>query len=97
MIHHIVCFRFLPGTTNDQIAAAEAALLGMAGRVPEIRSIHWGPNLAPSVGEYSHVLVVAVDDMPAVLRYAEHPVHQQVVTEFIAPIREARLALDVEV
>ncbi len=97
MIHHIVCFRFQPGTTNDQIAAAEAALLGMAGKIPEIRAIHWGANLAPSVGEYSHVLVVAVDDMPAVLRYSEHPVHQQVVSEFLAPIREARLALDVEV
>lgn len=97
MIHHIVCFRFVPGTTNDQIAAAEDALRGMVGQVPDIRALHWGPNLAPSVGDYSHVLVVELDDMPAVLRYSEHPVHLQVVSEFIAPIREARLALDVEV
>jgi hypothetical protein len=29
-------------------------------------------------------------------RYLAHPVHQQVVSDQIAPVREARLALDIE-
>lgn len=96
MIHHIVCFRFNPGTAEENIAAAGDALLAMQGKIPEIRRVHWGPNFAPSAGEYSHVLTVIMDDMPAVSRYLEHPVHVKTVADAIAPIRAARLAIDVE-
>lgn len=96
MILHIVCFRFHPGTAEERIAAAGDALRAMQGKIPEIRRIHWGPNFAPSAGEYSHVLTVIVDDMTAVDRYLEHPVHVKTVSEVIAPIRAARLAIDVE-
>jgi hypothetical protein len=96
MIHHIVCLRFREGTTADQIAAAGDALLGMQRTIPDIRAVRWGPNLAPSAGEYSHVLVVALDDMAAVSRYLEHPAHVDVVSTYLAPIRDARLALDIE-
>jgi hypothetical protein len=95
MIHHLVCIRFKAGTTPEQIARAGAALLGLRGRIPESRALRWGPNFAPSAGEYSHVLTVILDDMAAVNRYLADPVHVQVVAEAIAPIREARLALDV--
>lgn len=96
MIHHIVCFRFRPDTSAERIAAAAAALLAMEGKIPEVRGVRWGQNLAPSTAEYTHVLTVMADDMAAVARYLEHPVHQDVVARFIAPIREARLAIDVE-
>ncbi|MDZ4863634.1 MAG: Dabb family protein [Gemmatimonadota bacterium] len=96
MIHHIVCFRFKPGTAPAQIAEAGAGLLGMAGRIPGIRAIRFAPNLAPSATEYSHVLTVALDDMAAVQRYGDHPAHLETVARFLAPIREARLALDIE-
>jgi hypothetical protein len=58
--------------------------------------VHFGPNLGPSVKEYSHVLIVTCDDMGAVQRYLDHPVHRNTVAQFIGPIREARLAVDVE-
>jgi hypothetical protein len=43
------------------------------------------------------VLTVKLDDMAAVQRYSDHPVHVETVARFLAPIREARLALDIEV
>ena len=58
--------------------------------------MRWTRNLAPSAAEYPWVLTVKVDDMAAVDRYTAHPVHQQVVAEYLAPVREARLALDIE-
>ena len=97
MILHVVAFRFRPGTAEAVIEAAGEALLAMEGSVPEIREIRWAPNLAPDASEYPHVLTVLLDDMAALERYAAHPVHQGVVTEFLVPIREARLALDIEV
>lgn len=96
MIYHIVCFRFKPGTPAESITAAGAALRAMNGKVPEIRSVRWGPNLGPSATEYSHVLTVVLDDMQGVARYLEHPVHQETVARHLAPIREARFAIDVE-
>ena len=96
MIHHIVCFRFKPDTPPERVAAAGTALRGMRGRIPEIRDLSWGPNLAPGAAEYPWVLTVVMDDMAAVGRYLEHPHHQQVVAEYLAPFREARLALDIE-
>ena len=96
MIHHIVCFRFKPGTSVERIDAAGAALERLPARILEIRSVRWGLNLAPSTGEYSNVLTVVLDDMAAVEHYLAHPDHQAIVNEHLAPIREARLALDIE-
>jgi hypothetical protein len=79
------------------IEAAGDALLAMEGTIPEIREIRWAPNLAPDTGDYTHVLTVLLDDMEALERYAVHPDHKRVVAEFLVPIREARLALDIEV
>jgi hypothetical protein len=97
MVYHIVCFRFHDGVTAAQIAAAGDALLGMRSRIPDIRDVRWGLNLAPSAGEFSHVLTVVLDDMAAVNRYLEHPAHLQTVAQFLAPIRAARLAIDIEI
>ena len=96
MILHLVLIRFKPGVASEAIARAGSALLAMRGRIPEIRDVRWGPNLGPSAGDYPYVLAVTADDMAAVQRYLDHPVHVQTIAEFVAGIREARLAIDVE-
>jgi hypothetical protein len=97
MIHHIVPFRFKPGTSEPAIAALRTALLAMPAQIPDIRGIDFGVNQAPGSAEYTHALVVGFDDMAAVLRYGDHPHHKAVIAEHIAPIREARMAVDVMV
>ena len=97
MIHHIVLFSFKPGTPAGSIAAAGAALEQMPAQIPDIRWIRFGINQARGTSEYSHALIVGLDDMAAVDRYAGHPHHKAVIAEFLAPIRDARLAVDVEV
>ena len=96
MIRHVVLFRFRADATAAQVEAAGEALRGMRGRIPEVRAVTWGPNLAPSAAEWPWVLVVTVDDMAAVQRYVDHPVHADIVARLLAPYREARLAVDVE-
>ena len=96
MILHLVLFRFKPGTGSEAIAAAGGALLSLQGKIPDIRAIRWGPNLAADSLEYSHGLVVALKDMAAVERYRDHPAHREVVAKYLAPIRESRLAADLE-
>jgi hypothetical protein len=96
MIRHVVLFRYRPDATADQLARAGRELLALRGRIPEIRAIAYGRNLAPSAAEWPWVLTVELDDMAAVQRYADHPAHVACVRDAIAPIREARLAVDVE-
>jgi hypothetical protein len=96
MIHHVVLFRFAPDTTPSQIAAARDALHALNGVIPDVRDIAFGANLADSSAEYSHCLLVVLDDMAAVQRYVDHPAHVSAVQAFLGPIREARLAVDFE-
>jgi len=97
MIHHVVLFRFNEGVSEAQVAEAGAALEGLAGRIAEIRGLAFGRNQAPSASEWPWVLVVRLDDMAAVQQYSDHPAHVDVVQRVLAPIRAARLAVDVEV
>lgn len=97
MILHLVLLRFRSDADPALIQQAGDALLAMQSAIPEIRDITWGPNLGPSAEEYSHVLTVTMDDMPAVRRYLKHPAHESTVAEHVAAIREARLAVDVEI
>ncbi len=97
MVHHIVLFQFTASATPGQLVEAAAALEAMKDGIPEIQAVRFGPNLGPSAGEYSHVLLVTCEDMGAVQRYLDHPVHRQTVDRYLGPIREARLAADLEV
>ncbi|MGE0352117.1 MAG: Dabb family protein [Gemmatimonadales bacterium] len=97
MILHLVLFRLKPDTPPARLAEVERAILAMKERIPEIRDIKWGPNLGPSAGEYTHIAVVTCDDMAAVQRYLDHPVHKETVQRYIHPIREGRIAADVYV
>ena len=96
MIQHIVLFKLKDSATPGQIVEAGDALLAMKNGIPEIKAIHFGPNLGPSVKEYSHLLMVTCEDMGAVQRYLDHPVHRDTVGKFIGPIRDGRLAADLE-
>lgn len=96
MIQHTVLLRFRDSTTLAQIDAARAGLLALEGTIPEVRGVAFGPNLAPSREEWPWVLVVRCDDMAAVERYLAHPAHVDVVNRLLVPIREARLAVDVD-
>lgn len=97
MIHHVVLFRWIASATPEQVATAGSALLGMKGKIPEVQSVAFGPNLAESRTEYTHALLVVVDDMDAVKRYVDHPHHVHVAKTYLLPIREARLAIDFDV
>ena len=96
MIRHIVLFRFTTDATAAQIESAGAALQSMRGAVPELHEITFGPNLGPNAAEWPYVLIATIDDMPALERYLVHPLHVETVGRHVAPIRAARLAIDVE-
>ena len=96
MILHVVLFRFKPGVDAATIKRTGEALLAMKAGIPEVRRVTWGPNFAPSAPDYPYVLTITVDDMAAVQRYLDHPVHVETIAKHVAPIRDGRLAIDIE-
>jgi len=96
MILHVVLFRFKPGVDAATIKRTGEALLAMKAGIPEVHRITWGPNFAPSASDYPYVLTITVDDMAAVQRYLDHPVHVETIAKHVAPIRDGRLAIDIE-
>lgn len=97
MILHLVLFRFRAGTPAAAIDSARDGLLALRRSISEIRSIAWSRNLGPSASDYPYALSVTLDDMAAVERYLNHPAHVDTVARLLAPFREARLAVDIEV
>jgi hypothetical protein len=91
-----VLLQFRSDTSPDQVVALREGLYGLRGAIPGIRHLSFGPNLAPGADEWPWVLVVHVEDMSALKRYAEHPAHRKVVQVLLTPIRQERLAVDVE-
>ena len=95
MIKHVVLVKVKPGTTQEKIDAMVAGYNSMKTAIPELVSWSMGPNLRGD-GEYSHAMVAVVEDLEALQRYVEHPLHQKVSAELGRPIFETRVIGDYE-
>ncbi len=78
-IHHMVMFKWKEGTTAEQEAAIEAALVGLKTKVPGIVSLTYGKQnstegVATAKG-YHHGLSVVFENAAARDAYLPHPDH----------------------
>ena len=78
MILHLATFTWNDSVTDDDVAAATAALIEMSQGIPELRSYLAGPNLRvrPSAADYA--VAALVDDETALETYLDHPAHKAV-------------------
>ena len=89
-------FRWTPTWTDDQRVAVENALGELPGVVPTIRSYHFGSDIGVNEGNFDFVVVADFDDVEGFLVYRDHPQHQRVIAELIAPVIETRNAVQYE-
>ena len=89
-------FRWTPNWTDDQRVAVENALGELPGVVPTIRSYHFGSDIGVNEGNFDFVVVADFDDVEGFLVYRDHPQHQRVIAELIAPFIETRTAVQYE-
>jgi hypothetical protein len=92
-----VLLQITAAANPDQVVALREGLLALPASIPEIRRLSFGPNLAAGAEAWPWVLVVELDDMAALARYADHPAHRRVLDKLLNPIRQDRLAVDVGV
>jgi hypothetical protein len=96
MIRHVAVFCWLEGTTADQVAAVTAGLAGLPAEVPSIRAYAHGPDLQLGEGRWDYAVVAEFDDAAGYQAYVDHPAHQAVANERIAPIRADRAHVQLE-
>ena len=95
MIRHTVVFRFAEGTPAERVQAIREALMGLPGRVPEVRSFSCGGDLGLREGNADFAIVAEFDDEDGWRAYQDDPEHQRIIRELISPVVEQRLAAQI--
>jgi len=95
VIRHTVVFRFAEGTPAERVQAIREALMGLPGRVPEVRSFSCGGDLGLREGDADFAIVAEFDDEDGWRAYQDDPEHQRIIRELIAPVTEQRLAAQI--
>jgi len=90
MITHAVLFK-LKDPSNIQ--KTREVLLGMDGKIPQIRNLEVGVDVVRSQRSYDLALITRFDSMEDLQAYQVHPVHVEVLN-YITSVRESVVAVD---
>lgn len=95
MLRHVVMFRWVEGSTPDQITSVSEHLDTLPGAIPEIARYEHGPDAGINQGNFDYVVVGDFATEADYLVYRDHPVHQRVIVEVLAPLIALRSAVQV--
>lgn len=93
MLRHVVVFRFREGTPAEAVSAIAEGLGGLPAAIPEIRAYRFGADLGIVDGNFEFAVTADFADADDFAVYRDHPQHQQVITELIAPHVDTRSAV----
>ena len=97
MLRHVVLFTWTEDTGPETRSATVAALRRLPEEVGGMTSFAVGPDAGLREGNAHTALVADFPDVAAWQRYADHPVHLQVIADHVKPILAARSAVQYEV
>jgi hypothetical protein len=93
MIRHVVMFRFKDGTSPAAVTAIAEGLGGLPAAIPEIAEYRFGSDIGVNDGNFDFAVVADFADTADYLVYRDHPLHQALIRERIAPHVDARAAV----
>ena len=96
MITHVAVFTWAEGTTADQVAEIEAALLTLPELIPSIRRYTVGANAGLVDGNADFAVVATFDDVDGWRAYDTDPDHVRMKVKLIKPRLAQRTALQFE-
>jgi len=96
MVEHIVCFKFKPETTEEQVQELIRRLKALKDEIPTVVDLTAGKTFTPERGQgFTAALVVRFNDRAGLDYYQPHPKHMA-VKEYIGQICDSVLAIDYE-
>lgn len=96
MFRHMVMFRFADDTTDEQKEAMRAGLRRLPEIIPEIVAYRFGDDAGLRDDNFDFGVTADFDDKDSFLVYRDHPDHQKVIADLIAPIITARAGVQFE-
>lgn len=96
MIRHVALFRWVEGTTPEQVKAVVDALEALPAQIPTIRSYAVGPDLRLGEDRWDFAVVAGFEDARGYHGYVDHPAHREVTEQVIAPIRAERAHVQIQ-
>ena len=96
MFRHVVMVRLSDGMTDGQKEALRAGLGRLPELIPHIRAYRFGDDAGLNEGNFDFVVTADFDDADGYLAYRDHPEHQKVVGERLAPFVIKRAAVQFE-
>jgi len=94
MLTHIVFFKLIDPSTQNILKTKEI-LLGMEGKIPQLRYLEVGIDIVRSERSYDIALVTKFDSLEDMQAYQVHPVHKE-VAEYIGTVRQSVIVVDYE-
>jgi len=86
---HCVTVKFKETATPEQVAAFDVALAALPAQIDLIRGTRHGRDLGERPTNAHYALVTEFDDAAAFHAYLEHPAHQAVVRDHLAPLADS--------
>ncbi len=95
MITHIVLFK-LKEPTSGNIAAAQAKLLSMEGKIDLLRHLEVGVDVLRSERSFDIALITKFDSLDSLQAYQIHPYHMDEVASYMRSVSSALSVVDYE-
>lgn len=78
LLYHVVCFKYKPDATKEQIAEVEKAFMALKDKIPQINTLTWGTNNSPEKlnKEFTHCFVLTFKSEEDRAAYLPHPDHK---------------------
>ncbi|MBX7160901.1 MAG: Dabb family protein [Acidimicrobiia bacterium] len=93
MLRHVVVFTWTSDAGADAKRAVAEALAALPATVTTIRDYRFGSDAGVNEGNCDFAVVADFDDVDGYLIYRDHPAHQRVIRDLIAPILANRHAV----
>jgi len=94
MITHVVLFKLIDRSSMS-IEKARDILLGLKGKISQLRYLELGTDVLHSERSYDIALITKFDSMEDLQAYQVHPVHLE-VAKYIMSAKESTIAVDFE-
>lgn len=95
MIVHIVLLKWRPDVTNDEVLEAFSQARDLPNEIPGVQRITIGRHYGESKHGFTHAISVQLDDERALENYLSHPARVQYNAQYLEPIEEERIEIDV--
>ncbi len=93
MIRHVVVFRWNDTVTDESLAALSAALDALPDEIEQLVAYRHGSDLGLADTNHDYALVADLASTDDFAAYRDHPAHQAVIAEHIAPYVDSRVAV----